>query len=80
MACLFYPGFRRNGITALNDRLPITDLDFSGAQVQQAVLERVTLEKKGDFTDAKIDTLTVKGLIKSPGLNLILTGSNVKLD
>ncbi|MBI3774469.1 MAG: hypothetical protein HY273_02765 [Gammaproteobacteria bacterium] len=32
MACLFYPGFRRNGITALNDRLrwvdkPSDDLD-----------------------------------------------------
>ena len=54
--------------------------DFELLRAKQATFDHVTLDAKIDFTNAQIDTLTVKGLVKSSGLNLITTGSNVKLD
>ena len=54
--------------------------DFELLRAKNVTLNHVTLDAKIDFTNAQIETLAVKGLIKTPGLNLITTGSNVKLD
>ena len=54
--------------------------DFELLRAKNVTLDHVTLDAKIDFTNAQIDTLTVKGLVKSPSLQLLTTGSNVKLN
>ena len=58
----------------------IANSKFDGMKVKTATLENVTLDKELNFTNAHIDQLTTKNITKLPGLNLITTGSNVKLN
>ncbi len=58
----------------------LSDCDNSDVKVGELVLDNVTLGAKIDFTNARVDHLKVKNLQKRPGLRLITTGSNLKLD
>ncbi len=75
--------FRAIGATITTLRVKDSQLrnsEFKNLKAGVVTFENVTLDQKIDFTNAQIETLNLKGLVKSPGLNLITTGSNVKLD
>lgn len=58
----------------------LSNSDFEELKVKSATLEKVTLDGKVDFTNARIDQFVAKNITKLPSLNLITTGSNVKFD
>ena len=60
------------------DHAPIMNSDFGDMKVKNFTLTDVTLDQKMDFTGAQVENLTTKNVTKLPGLNLNLTGSNVK--
>ena len=75
--------FRAIGATITTMKIKDSQLrnnEFKNLKAGTVIFENVTLDQKIDFTNAQIDTLNVKGLVKLPSLNLITTGSNIKLD
>ena len=60
------------------DHAPIVNSDFGDMKVKNFTLTDVTLDQKIDFTGAQVENLITKNVTKLPGLNLNLTGSNVK--
>ena len=47
-------------------------------KVKNFTLTDVSFDKNNDFSGAQVENLTTKNVTKLPGLNLNLTGSNVK--
>jgi hypothetical protein len=79
---------------SLNDfRLPETKIEnlriengtianskFEGMKVKSMILSNVTLDGELNFTNAHADKLETHNITKQPGLNLITTGSNIRLE
>ena len=60
------------------DHAAISNSDFGDMKVKNLTLTDVTFDQKIDFTGAQVENLVTKNITKLPGLNLTLTGSNVK--
>ena len=60
------------------DKSSIVKSEFRKMKVKNLTLTNVTLDQKIDFTGAQVENLITKNVTKLPGLNLTLTGSNVK--
>lgn len=70
---------------AVIENLRITDSalsenDFEELKAKVVTLEKVILSGKVDFSKAHVEQIVTKDITKLPGLNLITTGSNVKIE
>lgn len=60
------------------DKTSIVNSEFKKMNVKNFTLTDVSLDQKIDFTGAHVEHLITKNITKLPGLNLILTNTNVK--
>ena len=60
------------------EKATIVNSQFMDMKVKNLTLTDVSFDQKNDFSGAQVENLTTKNVTKLPGLNLILTGSNVK--
>ena len=60
------------------EKSPIVNSEFMDMKVKNFTLTDVSFDQKIDFTGAQVEHLIIKNVTKLPGLNLNLTGSNVK--
>lgn len=70
-----------NGTSIQNfniERSLITNNKCKRMKVKYFTLTDVTLDQSINFSDVQVENLNTKNITKSPGLNLNLTGSNVK--
>ena len=58
----------------------ITSGDFAGAKIESLTFDSLSLIGKNTFENAQVKNLVIRNLSKDPTLQLITTGSNVKIE
>ena len=60
------------------EKSTVVNSEYKRMKVKNLTLTDVSFDQKNDFSGAQVENLTTKNVTKLPGLNLILTDSNVK--